>query len=223
LNLRAVFSKDQEAKFISHLDLQRTLERALRRARIPVRYSQGYNPKPRFSVASALMLGAAGDNEIMDIHLDRPVEPGQFVDRMNGSLTPGIRFRAARALPEGAKDAASLVKAARYRITFGDRELPLGELVSRFVSSDTVMVQKHTKEGTKTVNARPVVLEMASRSSAEVDVLLDVSVPTVKPSEIAGALLASAGMVNDVLFECRRTELLGTSRGRLVPLFDTEV
>jgi radical SAM-linked protein len=67
--LRLVFAKDGPARFIGHLDLARTLERMLNRAQIPLAYTQGYNPRPRMQLATALPLGFTSECEIADIWL----------------------------------------------------------------------------------------------------------------------------------------------------------
>lgn len=88
--LRLRFSKMGPTRFISHLDLARALERALNRARIPVSYSQGYNPRPRMQFASALPLGFTSEAELADIWLEEELDPEQARQRMMSKMAPGI-------------------------------------------------------------------------------------------------------------------------------------
>jgi len=87
-----VFSKKGDMKFISHLDLMRLLTRALRRADIPVRITQGFNPHPKLSLPRALKLGAESDHEEARIALRWPLEPKEFLDKLNRVLPQGIRL-----------------------------------------------------------------------------------------------------------------------------------
>ena len=72
--LRARFAKRESLKYISHLDLARTWERVFRRAGLPVVYSQGFNPRPRFQIAAALPVGVTGQSELLDIWLSEPLQ-----------------------------------------------------------------------------------------------------------------------------------------------------
>jgi radical SAM-linked protein len=81
--LRVKFSRGDEIKFISNLDLMRLWQRALRRAGMPLAYSEGFNPHPRISLAAPLPLGVTGEAELMDIVLSRPVSPHFFTDGVN--------------------------------------------------------------------------------------------------------------------------------------------
>ena len=73
--LRITFSKGENLRFISHLDLARTWERSLRRAGMPVAYTKGYHPHPKMVFAAALPLGCTGEAEVMDITLSQPMPP----------------------------------------------------------------------------------------------------------------------------------------------------
>ena len=182
MRLRAVFSKMGEARFVGHLDVQRTFERAFRRASIPVAFSQGYNPRPRFSLASALMLGAEGENEVLDVHLVEDVEPDDFVARMNDSLPGGLRVTKARRLPDGGKDVQALAAASRYRLTFRGLTQSLIEPATEFVSAKSIMAEKQTKDGTRQVDARKLVIAFRMLGDDQIEILLDISGPTMKPT-----------------------------------------
>ena len=85
-----VFFKKKDMRFISHLDLMRLLTRALRRADIPVRVTQGFNPHPKLSLVRAIKLGIESDHEEARIHLRWPVEPKEFLDKLNKVLPEGV-------------------------------------------------------------------------------------------------------------------------------------
>jgi radical SAM-linked protein len=88
--LRVTFAKGEEVKYISHLDLMRLWERALRRAQVPLLHSQGYNPRPRISLASALAVGLTGERELLDVTLESPLAPLDFATALRGQLPAGI-------------------------------------------------------------------------------------------------------------------------------------
>ena len=88
--LRLTFSKTGPTRYIGHLDLALTLERALNRARIPIAYTQGYNKRPRMQMASALPLGFTSEYELADIWLEEKMDPDQARRQMMTKMAPGI-------------------------------------------------------------------------------------------------------------------------------------
>lgn len=87
-----VFSKTGRMKFISHLDLMRLLTRAMRRAGIPVKISEGFNPHPKLSIARAIKLGLESGNEPAAVVLATPMNARDFVERLNRQLPAGIEI-----------------------------------------------------------------------------------------------------------------------------------
>jgi len=88
--LRLTFRKEGPTRFIGHLDLARTLERSLNRARIPMSYSQGFNSRPRMQMAAALPLGYTSACELADIWLKEEMEPETARQQMMARMAPGI-------------------------------------------------------------------------------------------------------------------------------------
>lgn len=88
--LRITFSRGEEVKYISHLDIMRLWERALRRARIPIAYSQGFSPHPKISIAAPLPIGVTSDAELMDIQVRKRVSPYFFIKTVSAELPRGI-------------------------------------------------------------------------------------------------------------------------------------
>ena len=88
--MRAIFEfgKKGRLRYISHLDLQRFMMRALRRTDLPVAYSQGFNPHPQMSFASALAMGWSSDVELMDIRLTTAVNADHALAQMSAALPP---------------------------------------------------------------------------------------------------------------------------------------
>ena len=92
MKLRALLTKGEAIRFISHLDYASLIERAIRRAKLPVAYSEGFNPHMKFSFASALAVGVTSEAEVMDVELSRPVAQPEAWDRLAAALPPGVRL-----------------------------------------------------------------------------------------------------------------------------------
>ena len=90
LRIRIAFEKGPEMRFTGHLDLQRTWERTLRRARLPVAYTQGFNPRARMQLSPALPLGCTSICELIDVWLIQETEPQILLDKLRDSSPPGI-------------------------------------------------------------------------------------------------------------------------------------
>ncbi len=88
--LRVRFSRGEEIKFISHLDIMRLWERAFRRAQIALAYSEGFSPHPRISLAAPLAVGVTSQAELMDVFLVRQVSPHWFDGAVTQQLPAGI-------------------------------------------------------------------------------------------------------------------------------------
>lgn len=88
--LRVTFTKTGPTRFISHLDIARTWERALNRAKMPVTYSQGFNRRPKIQFATATPLGMTSQCELMDVWLDETVKPAVAHEQMMSRMAPGI-------------------------------------------------------------------------------------------------------------------------------------
>ena len=93
--VRLLFHKRGSLAFIAHLDLVRTLTKSIARAKIPVRYSEGFNPHPRLSFSSAMSIGLESDYELLDIRLTKTVDPAALMQAFNESLTDELRAREA--------------------------------------------------------------------------------------------------------------------------------
>ncbi|MDO4588902.1 MAG: TIGR03936 family radical SAM-associated protein [Fusobacterium sp.] len=88
---RVYFDKFGEMKFISHLDLLRFFDRLLKKSQIPVKYSQGFHPRPKMSFGSPISLGTEAYNELMDFELEEPMSNEEVFNRLNSSNVVGFR------------------------------------------------------------------------------------------------------------------------------------
>ncbi len=114
--LRIRFSRGEELKFISHLDLMRCWERALRRAQVPLAYSEGFTPHPRISLAVPLALGVTSEAELMDINLTRWVSPHWFSSGVAQQLPCGLKILAASPVALTLPSLQASVRFAEYQV-----------------------------------------------------------------------------------------------------------
>ncbi|MCL5037049.1 MAG: TIGR03960 family B12-binding radical SAM protein [Chloroflexi bacterium] len=117
MRLRLQFSRGWRLRFISHLDLVRSFERSVRRADIPVAYTQGFHPHMRLMFALPLAVGLASGAEWFDIDLAESMEPGEFKNRLNSALPDGFKIQRAREVPlAGMPSLASIIALSVYRV-----------------------------------------------------------------------------------------------------------
>ncbi len=114
--LRVIFCRGEEVKYITHLDLMRFWERALRRAAIPLAYSQGYSPSPRISLAAPLPVGVTSSGELMDVYLSRRVTPYDFIKAVSQQLPAGIAIGEVREVGLGLPSLQSQVRWSEYEV-----------------------------------------------------------------------------------------------------------
>jgi hypothetical protein len=128
--LRLTFAKGRELRYIGHLDLVRLWERAFRRARLPLAYTLGYTPHPRFTFASPLALGATGGAELLDVYLRERLPAQQVVDALRGQLPPGCSVVGAAEVALDGPAVAALTRWAAYYVEVcgppGDSSLDAG-------------------------------------------------------------------------------------------------
>jgi len=114
--LRVRFSRGEEIKFISHLDIMRLWQRALNRAGIAVAYSEGFNPHPRMSLAVPLALGVTSEAELMDIYLEKWSSPHTFSAAVGQQLPRGIEIAQVYNIAPVLPSLQSQVRFAEYTV-----------------------------------------------------------------------------------------------------------
>ncbi len=114
--MRVTFATDDSVKYVGHLDMARTWERAIRRARLPLAYAQGFNPQARLHFAAALPVGFTAEAELVDVFLNDELDPADFLARLGPVLPAGIRLVAAQPVPRTWPALQAIVSGARYRV-----------------------------------------------------------------------------------------------------------
>jgi radical SAM-linked protein len=182
---RGRFSKGDRLRYLGHLDLTRLLLRALRRARVNLVYSQGFNPKPRVGFSPALTLGLASEAEYIDFESHDPLDLEGFLPRVNEVLPQGVRFDTLREISRQVPALGDAIRAARYRIRTRNGLSPAAA-VDRFRGDDALTVSRRKKNGkTQTFDLRSEVLSLEQLDGREMRMLLAMrgNQPSVRPEE----------------------------------------
>jgi radical SAM-linked protein len=157
--VRITFAKGESLKYISHLDLTRTWERVFRRAGLPVAYSQGFNPRPRFQIAAALPVGVIGRAELLDVWLSEPVAPEEVGARLQPALPSGLAVSTVEEVALRAPSLQAQMRAADYRAVVHSQESveSLRGRVQALLDAPTLPRQRHHKGKWQTYDLRPLV------------------------------------------------------------------
>lgn len=158
MRMIAEFEKMGRMSWFSHLDLQNTMQRALRRARLPVAYSQGFNPHVLTSFATALSVGCQSRGEVMEVEMAGEISPEEFAEKLNACLPDRLKVRRCAPVPDSAPALMAKVAEAGYDITAPNADLT--QAVEAFLKAEEVMVEKRSKTKTRLVNIRPMVHEI---------------------------------------------------------------
>ena len=167
MRVRIRFRKYGVMRFVGHLDLMRYFQKAIRRAGIPIRYSEGFSPHQILTFASPLSVGLTSDGEYMEVDLVDTLfnnDIDDLIRRLDAQMADGISIVSAHILPEKAKNAMAALCAARYRVTLKDSvfedEAAANEALAGFYGKDkSIVVTKKTKKGERTLDIAPHIYE----------------------------------------------------------------
>ena len=139
--LRLTFDANGPLRWIGHLDLVRTWERAIRRSGLRLAYSKGYSPHPRIALAAPLAVGISGQNELMDIWLENDILPLQVQNELSAVLSPGLSIHSTELVALDLPPMQSLLKSAIYEISFNSNDLDkqqITESIDELLGKDTL-------------------------------------------------------------------------------------
>jgi radical SAM-linked protein len=196
--LRLRYAKRGRLRFASHRDLARALERALRRARVPMAFSAGFTPHPKISYVGAAPTGAASEAEYLEIGLAERRDPEEVRAALDAALPEDVAVLEAVEAADGGGSLADRIDAALWRI-----ELPgvdpgeLARAVATFLERDVVQVARRTKNGLRDVDARAAVARASTGGEvgcAILTVVVRQVTPAVRPDDVLAALDAVADL-----------------------------
>ncbi len=164
--IRFRYACGRELRYLSHLDLLRLFQRAMRRAGLPLAYTGGYSPRPRLSLAAPLPVGATASREYGEVYLTKPLTAAAFCRRLDVQLPPGITLTGAVPVPLEEPPLAAVVNAALYRADWaGNGPVParaaLQESLERLLAEPEIMIRRYGKKGRITAqNIRPFIFSV---------------------------------------------------------------
>ncbi|MCI2416273.1 TIGR03936 family radical SAM-associated protein [Saccharopolyspora sp. K220] len=230
--LRLRYAKRGRLRFTSHRDVARTFERALRRAGVPMAYSQGFSPHPKVSWAGAVPTGVSSVAEYVELQLVERLDPAVLRGELDAALPEGIDVLDAVEAAPGAL--ADRLEVSRWRIDLpGTDVAELRDAVAALMAAESALVERLTKDGRRTIDARAALVsaevreghrEVAdsdrnSASTAQVDdwpkasepygILVTVvrqTTPVVRPDDVLSALRVVAGLAPSAAASATRLE-----------------
>jgi len=160
--LRIKFSRGEEVKFISHLDIMRLWQRALNRAEIPLAYSEGFNPHPRISIAAPLALGVTSEAELMDVILSRWSSPHSFSSTVDQQLPCGITINQVLNTPLNMPSLQSQIRYAEYQVGLKTDRKPedIEESIVLIMARQGLPWQHHRDHGPHHYDLRTLISEI---------------------------------------------------------------
>ena len=216
MKMLVVFEKGDRLRHIGHLDLLRTMQRALRRSNLPLQYSQGFNPHILLNFAAPLSVGMPGSREIMEVPVNKDIPAKQFAEQLKKALPPDLKCISARAVDDRHPAPMALLKAAIYEISLENGEALLNA-VPDFLKQKEIPAIRKTKSGEKPCDLRPMIYELKVEDGKLMAMLALCEAATCKPDLLLTALSSFAGVEKPRAYIIRR-QLLGEWNGILVPL-----
>jgi radical SAM-linked protein len=222
--LRVRYARRGRMRFTSHRDFARALERAVRRAGVPIGFSAGFSPHPKVSYVGAVPTGAASEAEYLEIGLAAPRDPAAVRAALDAALPPGLDIVDVVRARAGAESLADRIDASEWELRLpgvaGER---LRQAVAAFLDVSHVTVERVTKDGRRRLDARACVdrLECVEPDTHDGCAILRAVVrhgtPTVRPDDVLAGLRVVAGLVppSPPLATRLAQGLLDPSTGRL--------
>jgi radical SAM-linked protein len=206
--IRLRYTKRGRLRFTSHRDFQRALERALRRSAVPMAYSAGFTPHPRISFMNAASTGAASEAEYVELALAEHRDPELLRKQLDESLPPGLDV--IEAVEATGKDFMERLQASVWELRLDGVEPETARsAVAAFLAAESVEVQRQTKNGLRTFDARGAVVALDVVDTSEVTTGADIAAggacailrlvvrhatPAVRPDDVLSGLRATADL-----------------------------
>lgn len=225
MKLRIKYAKTGYLKFIGHLDVMRYFQKAIRRAKLDVAYSQGFNPHQLITFAAPLGLGVTSEGEYFDGEFHSVTTTKDMMDRLNAVMAEGMEVLDIRLLDEKAKTAMAVVEASDYLVSVRDGyyEDSLERIFSEFdafLAQDTIEILKKTKKSESVTDIKPMILKAEVREQQFYLYLATGSAANLKPELVMEAYMQYLGIPAEQFgFTVHRIETyLRNEEGNLVPL-----
>lgn len=222
MKARIKFRKNGFMKFIGHLDVMRYFQKAIRRAEIPIKFTEGYSPHMIMSFANPLGVGLTSDGEYFDIELTEPIASCEAVRRLNEQMVEGMEVVSFVEIPDDKKSKGmSIVAGADYLSSVRCGELPENweEKLDGFYAQSEIRIVKATKKSEKEVDIRPMIYDLKVQDQKIYMLVAAGSVQNLKPELVTEAFVRYLGLdAEAVTFTHHRLETYANDGDKLVPL-----
>ena len=158
------FYKGPRLRFVSLLDMQRLMQRALRRSGLPIRYSGGYSPHAAMSFASALGVGSWSSCEVLDVKMERECPLKEAFDRMNAALPDDMHITRVSSVEDGHTASMAKVRWADYAITLPEEYVSLADAARELLDEKEIKIMRKGKAGTHEMDVRPLIASLTTES-----------------------------------------------------------
>jgi radical SAM-linked protein len=205
--LRIRYAKRGRLRFASHRDFARALERAVRRAGVPIAHSAGFTPHPRISYVGAAPTGAASEAEYVELALTREADPAAVREALDEALPPGLDIL--DCVVAGSGSLPDRIDASGWRIELPDVPVQAAEAaVAAFLAADRVEVERRTKSGRRPVDVRAATVSLTVGAGAPtgpdqpgcaiLDLVVRHTTPVARPDDVLAALRDVAGLAPEI-------------------------
>ncbi len=226
------FIKKDRMKFLSHLELIRVIERAMRRAKVPLKFSQGFNPHPKISFAAPLAVGVSSQGEYLALEVEEKIELDEFQKNLNHQLPEGMKFVKCKYIDVKSKSLMSLVENATYIVkcstVMNYNSDEINNSIEKLMSYDEILYEKRGKRNKiKTVDIKEHIKDFIVISIEDKEIIFKTTVSTgsqgnLKPDILIRKLAELENIQIDI--ESIRVHRLETfsskGNGRLIPIED---
>ena len=222
MRIRLKYTKEGPVKFVGHLDTVRLFQRAIKAARIPIAYSQGFNPHSLVYFAMPLSVGMSSRGEYMDIVVAEDDIPSNIQSALNAVLPANIRMIDSFTIEKAAEALMTIVDVADYEITFEKNENfdNLSTQLENLTMQETIMIPKKTKKGIKDVDIKPLIRNWVVEENEEsIKIILQTmagSKENLNPELFLKALFKEK--LEEMAYQIERKELYTNQDGQCIPL-----
>ncbi len=229
MKIRIKFSKHGAIRYIGHLDVMRYFQKAMRRAEIDIKYTEGMSPHQIMSFAQPLSVGSESDGEYLDIEVNSTASTAESMSRLNAVMADGICVTEYKQLPEHAQNAMSSIAAADYFVQIRKDYRPdfdLSAALEQLQKKEQLLIVKKSKRGEKELDLKPFIYQLQNVEPMDADAcaaftmqLSAGSEMNIKPGYVLKALYEGAGReLPDYALHITRKELYMSNDEVLVPL-----
>lgn len=216
--MMVVYAKAYPLRHIGHLDLMRTMQRALRRSGLPVAYSHGFNPHIKMSFASPLSVGIAGEREIFDVSLESACGEEEFLRALNGVMPENLPICGARLISDEFPTLMGLAAGSRFRMETETPASAFEGAIQTLLTLAEYRALRKTKSGEAVCDVLPYIHTLETRANAISFTARNLQSGSLKPAVVMDALFQLSQLTPCDTIVTREAILASNADGGLTPL-----